>query len=58
VRAADDGGGTVLTIASLLRGSGESAPRFAALSDDLGAVLAARADETRPRTLADGGSPE
>jgi len=56
VRAADDGGGTVLTIASLLRGSGESGPRFAALSHDLGAVLADRSDETRTRPLADGGS--
>jgi cytochrome c biogenesis protein len=36
------GGGTVLTIASLTRGSGESAPRFAALTDDLCAALAAR----------------
>jgi cytochrome c biogenesis protein len=40
--AAGDGGGTVLTLASLQRGSGESGPRFAALSDELGAVLAAR----------------
>ncbi len=36
------GGGTVLTLASLTRGSGESAPRFAALTDDLRAALAAR----------------
>ena len=35
-------GGTVLTLASLTRGSGESAPRFAALTDDLRAALAAR----------------
>ncbi|RBY80449.1 cytochrome c biogenesis protein ResB [Blastococcus sp. TF02-09] len=39
---AADGGGTVLTLASLTRGSGESAPRFAALTDDLRAALAAR----------------
>ena len=39
---APDGGGTVLTLASLTRGSGESAPRFAALTDDLRAALAAR----------------
>jgi cytochrome c biogenesis protein len=39
-------GGTVLTLASLTRGSGESAPRFAALTDDLRAALAAR---TAPR---------
>ena len=42
VAAASDGGGTVLTLASLTRGSGENGPRFAALSDDLAAVLAAR----------------
>jgi cytochrome c biogenesis protein len=46
-------GGTVLTVASLTRGSGESAPRFAALTDDLDAALAARAPaspvEDRPR---------
>jgi cytochrome c biogenesis protein len=36
------GGGTVLTLASLTRGSGESAPRFAALTDDLAAALDAR----------------
>lgn len=45
-------GGTVLTVASLMRGSGESAPRFAALSDELGTVLAARADSARSRTSA------
>jgi cytochrome c biogenesis protein len=39
---APGGGGTVLTLASLTRGSGESAARFAALTDDLGAALAAR----------------
>ena len=38
-------GGTVLTLASLTRGSGESAPRFAALTDDLGAALGTRAPE-------------
>ena len=35
-------GGTVLTLASLTRGSGENGPRFAALSDDLAGALAAR----------------
>jgi cytochrome c biogenesis protein len=35
-------GGTVLTLASLTRGSGENAPRFAALTDDLDAALRAR----------------
>lgn len=53
-RAAADpaGGGTVLTLASLTRGSGESAPRFAALTDDLRAALAARTaplSEASPR---------
>jgi cytochrome c biogenesis protein len=43
VRPAPGGGGTVLTLASLTRGSGESGPRFAALTDDLDAALAARA---------------
>ena len=43
VAAAPDGGGTVLTLASLTRGSGESAPRFAALKDDLDGALADRA---------------
>jgi cytochrome c biogenesis protein len=42
-RAAADprDGGTVLTLASLTRGSGENAPRFAALTDDLARGLAA-----------------
>ncbi|WP_040338600.1 cytochrome c biogenesis protein ResB [Candidatus Blastococcus massiliensis] len=47
-----DGSGTVLTLASLTRGSGESAPRFAALTDDLRAALAARTashSEVSPR---------
>ena len=42
------GGGTVLTLASLTRGSGESAPRFAALTDDLGAALADRTRAPEP----------
>lgn len=49
---AADGAGTVLTLASLTRGSGESAPRFATLTDDLKAALAARAaprSEEAPR---------
>jgi cytochrome c biogenesis protein len=50
--AAPGGGGTVLTVASLMRGSGESGPRFAALADDLGAVLGARTP-----TSAHGGTP-
>jgi cytochrome c biogenesis protein len=42
VTARPGGGGTVLTLATLTRGSGESGPRFAALSDDLAGALAAR----------------
>jgi cytochrome c biogenesis protein len=41
-------GGTVLTLASLTRGSGENAPRFAALDDDLRAALAERARTSEP----------
>jgi cytochrome c biogenesis protein len=48
VAAAPGSGGTVLTLASLTRGSGESAPRFAALTDDLDDALAARAPAPRP----------
>ena len=42
VTAGPGGGGTVLTLASLTRGSGENGPRFAALSTDLARVLADR----------------
>jgi cytochrome c biogenesis protein len=48
VAADPDGGGTVLTLASLTRGSGESAPRFAELTDDLGDALADRAPRSTP----------
>jgi cytochrome c biogenesis protein len=48
VAADAGGGGTVLTLASLTRGSGESAPRFAALTDDLDDALAARAPAPQP----------
>jgi cytochrome c biogenesis protein len=48
VAAAPGSGGTVLTLASLTRGSGESAPRFAALTDDLDDALAARAPVPQP----------
>ena len=48
VATAPGDGGTVLTLASLTRGSGENAPRFAALTDDLGAALAARARAPEP----------
>jgi cytochrome c biogenesis protein len=48
LRAAPAGGagdgGTVLDVGALTRGSGDGAPRFAALTDDLRAVLTARAD--------------
>lgn len=41
VAAAGDDGGSVLTVASLLKGGGDSGSRFAALTDDLGAVVGA-----------------
>ena len=41
-------GGTVLTLATLTRGSGESGPRFAALKDDLDDALADRATASHP----------
>jgi cytochrome c biogenesis protein len=49
-RAAVDprGGGTVLVLAALTRGSGENAPRFAALTDALGAALRARTEAPEP----------
>jgi cytochrome c biogenesis protein len=40
--AGPGGGGTVLTLASLSRGGGDNGPRFAALTADLDAALAAR----------------
>ncbi|HEY0125629.1 MAG TPA: cytochrome c biogenesis protein ResB [Blastococcus sp.] len=46
--ASPDDGGTVLALASLTRGSGENAPRFAALADDLGAALGARTRAPEP----------
>jgi cytochrome c biogenesis protein len=42
-----DGGGTVLTTALLTRGSGDSAARFAELTDDLRAALAERSPSTQ-----------
>jgi cytochrome c biogenesis protein len=42
VAARSGDGGTVLTLASLTRGSGENGPRFAALSADLDRLLLAR----------------
>jgi len=48
VGPAPEGGGMVLSIGSLTRGSAETGPRFAALSDDLRAALAARAPAGPP----------
>ncbi|SFD86845.1 cytochrome c biogenesis protein ResB [Blastococcus tunisiensis] len=45
--AAPGDGGTVLTLASITRGSGENAPRFAALTDDLTNALTARRSAPR-----------
>jgi cytochrome c biogenesis protein len=53
VAPAPDGGGTVLTVASLTRGSGETGPRFAALAGELRAALDDRAVPSRT-----GGPPE
>jgi cytochrome c biogenesis protein len=41
-----DGGGTVLSIGSLTRGSADTAPRFTALTDQVRTALAARADRS------------
>ena len=41
-----DGGGTVLSIGSLTRGSADTGPRFTALTDDVGAALATRAAQS------------
>jgi cytochrome c biogenesis protein len=51
-----DGTGTVLTLASLTRGSGDNGPRFAALCSDLEADLEARLAARAPAS-APGGSP-
>ncbi|SFT46383.1 cytochrome c biogenesis protein [Geodermatophilus amargosae] len=55
-----DDGGTVLEVGALARGSGDSAPRFTALTDDLRAALAARATTRAPSGAAPqtGGTPE
>jgi cytochrome c biogenesis protein len=50
-------GGTVLDVGALTRGSGDGAPRFAALTDDLRAVLATRADSRTTRAPS-GAAPE
>ena len=48
VSPAPDGGGTVLTVASLTRGSGESAPRFASLTAELATALEERVAAASP----------
>jgi cytochrome c biogenesis protein len=50
----EDCGGSVLSVASLTRGSGESGPRFAGLSGDLRTALDARTRTSHPQT---GGPP-
>jgi cytochrome c biogenesis protein len=47
---APDGGGSLLSAALLTRGSGETAPRFTALTDDLRAALADRAGAPTDRS--------
>jgi cytochrome c biogenesis protein len=42
------GGGTVLSVGSLTRGSADTGPRFTALTDDVRAALAARAAAAAP----------
>jgi len=48
VGPAAEGGGTVLSIGSLTRGSADTGPRFTALTDDVRAALAARAAASPP----------
>ena len=48
VGPAPDGGGTVLSIGSLTRGSADTGPRFTALTDDVRAALTARAPAPPP----------
>jgi len=57
VSPAPGGGGTVLTVASLTRGSGESAPRFAALTGELRDALHDAAPDCSSRS-GTGGPPE
>ena len=54
---APGGGGTVLTVGSLTRGGGEGGERFAGLTDDLRAALAARVP-ARPTPPAGGAPPD
>jgi cytochrome c biogenesis protein len=48
VADAPGSGGTVLSLASLARGSGDPGPRFAALSGELRAALVTRAPGSGP----------
>ena len=57
VGPAPDGGGTVLSIGSLTRGSADTGPRFTALTDDVRTALAARADRTPTTPPADADGP-
>ncbi|SEO65985.1 cytochrome c biogenesis protein ResB [Trujillonella endophytica] len=57
VGPAADGAGTVLTVGSLTRGGGEGTERFAGLTDDLRAALAARAP-ARPTPPPGGADPD
>ena len=56
VRPADDGAGTVLAIGALTRGSADTGPRFAELTDDLQDALTTRA-ASRPRDPIDPAAP-
>jgi cytochrome c biogenesis protein len=64
VRPDPDGGGSVLSIGSLTRGSADTGPRFTVLTDQLGAALADRTDRTddpgpaRAEPPPDGPAPE
>jgi cytochrome c biogenesis protein len=60
-RPAPDGGGTVLSIGALTRGSADTGPRFTALTDGFGSALTARTPEPGPAPAApspDGPAPE
>jgi cytochrome c biogenesis protein len=46
VGPAPDGGGTVLSIGSLTRGSADTGPRFTALTEKVRTALSARVDHT------------
>jgi cytochrome c biogenesis protein len=59
VGPAPDGGGSVLSIGSLTRGSADTGPRFAALTGQVATALATRADhDPDAPAAADGPAPE